>query len=393
MLPSNINRTNYMAIGKKLQAEYDNTIKNIPIFSRETVYNAFAKKFMDSQISDKMFNYTADMLCQILVDMMNAKIGAKAQNLKADARASRVTRNNNNIFFKIENGDYAFNETWSKFNKDGDLIAGSNQQAFSPTSDGIAGTFFEALFLGKKGDNSIAELPDIGNLMEAKTKTGEVQKGEMDVGDLTARFNSVYIKEKVDETIDEGFVRAIAFLKIIEKVANLVVIRTELESDSTTKGHEWIRFAYLAVEVYAKLNLEKIWAAYLKSGADGNDDATEGFYTIARGDVEKSDMREYEMYPEGKSFPGEPWNDRKPGKNYPTGKDLYFAKSKLTVKIKGANLYDGKLQNSVKLYLEMKDLFNFPGGKLAFFDVMNEIEVEQKLWNVTPGAYEWRRSR
>ena len=41
----------------------------------------------------------------------------------------------------------------------------------------------------------------------------------------------------------------------------------------------------------------------------------------------------------------------------------------------------------------MKDLFNFPGGRQAFFDAMQEIEIEQKLWNVTPGAYEWRRGK
>jgi len=386
-------RTDYIEIGKKLQAEYESKFRNIPnLLDREALYNVFAKKFLIKQKQEGVFDKTANDLCQLVVDMMNARIKAKAKNLQAEAEAERIDRNGNDIFFTIRNEDYAFNETWEKFDAKGDLIPKSVQQKFDPKASGIMGTFFEALFLGKKAESS--GLPDIEDLLEAKTSIDKVGKGEMDVGDLTARLNQGYIKDAIDKTVDEGFVRAFAFLKVIEKIANLIVIRTKIDnegSDKNVKTRKWIKFTYLSAEIYAKLNIEKIWAAYLLSGTEGNEEATDGFYHVSRGKVDVKSEREYDYYPQGLKGPGG-WWQVKPGGKIPKEELRYFARVPLTVKIRGRNLHDGKGLESTKLYLDMKDLFDFPGGEDAFYDAMHEIEVEQLLWNSSPNAYEWRRN-
>jgi len=388
-----VDRTNYIEIGKKLQKEYEDNFRHIPdLLNREALYNAFAKKFLQKQQQEGIFNKTADQLCQMIVDMMNARIKAKAKNLQAQAEAERIDRNGNDIFFTIRDGDYAFNETWEKFDAKGDLIPESVQQKFDPKASGIMGTFFEALFLGKKAESS--GLPDIENLLEAKTSVDKIGKGGMDVGDLTARFNQGYIKDAIDKTVDEGFVRAFGFLKIIEKIANLIVIRTEIDkegSDKNTEARKWIKFTYLSAEIYAKLNIEKIWAAYLLSGTKGNEEATDGFYQVTKGKIDVKSEREYDYYPEGLKGSGD-WWQVKPGGKIPRTDPRWFARVPLTVKIRGADLHDGKGIESTKLYLDMKNLFDFPGGKDAFRDAMHEIEVEQLLWDSSPDAYEWRRN-
>jgi len=203
-----INRANYIQIGKQLQ----NALKGIDITNRP----AFTKKFIGDYIAqrnrDGAFKRTVDEMCQLAVDTINANTKAQTGAMKQELINQQRISYGEKIFFEVHNKDEVFNESWGKIDENGKIKGTSS--SFMATGGGLMGTFFEALFLGKKGDpEGAAVLPDIEDILECKTSSDI--KGNIHVGGYISEWDRAPLEKDLKAVADEGFIRAIGILKMI----------------------------------------------------------------------------------------------------------------------------------------------------------------------------------
>jgi hypothetical protein len=314
-----------------------------------------------------VFDMGAQVAGQIVVQVMNEGLAQGLSKAATEARQAAIQdMSGRDIWFQVGEGDTA-----------NDVLKASGKPAnFNIGTRGILGTFFEALFFHKAGNSDI--LPDILDRVEAKAYdinlhqinvgTYGVKISESDVKNIRTETIRGDVKRSGTPIISEAIERAIGMIKLMEKMFALLLARTQREAKQTGN---WIRFRFLSVMVYSMLDVDTIMAAYRL------DKSTDAFFTTSV----KQDIQETAQERNAQGWCSMGW------------------RAAITTEINIDSAGGGKLKLE-ELYKEHLDLLTqVSGGREAFYNVMLDIEKENKYFDVDAARYlhadknKWRTTR
>lgn len=131
---------------------------------------------------------------------------------------------------------------------------------------GVAGSFFQAMMLGIPNNSDeasdlifnargIAGIPE-GSLIRAEVKAYSEKASEFEVGDITInKIRKVTQQnQQIQESVNNAWIRIAGAIKIIDKMATLLLVRTQWRESN----RPWTLFTYQTADVFSKLKVDEM---------------------------------------------------------------------------------------------------------------------------------------
>jgi hypothetical protein len=371
-------------------AELEGTLKQILVNGESIDDNKkFVRKVLAKVVMEhrEVLNAPASAFVSLAAKVIGQTTWEKLDNLPPEVDINRAYTEalTENVFFDIS----PFDSATKLLALSGAAGGGSYQKRFNPmnaygSAPGGAGvgTFFESLFLNRRPSGD--PMPDLSGLQEdmvnyfkhaaLEVKTSAIGEVEMPIGGFVSQgwvlTESENLKKLLATPIDELFARIIGALKVLEKMAAVLIISVKYAEPDSPK---WTKFQFGAVMIFSRLNLKTLLGEF-KPGKTGE---TGLFYV--RPDVKVS-LSENQLKEEGS------------GRT-----DLGFVKLAIGFNLEDFKTEGGQSAKAINaIYQSQADFLTTPMGKWAWSEALIHIDrsfvpIKDKQGNITDN-WLWNRT-
>ena len=342
--------------------------KGVPIEDAEQLAGVFVKKF----IKDNKGVF--DAKAEDFIELAAKVIGQKTYN-----KLDQIPKNLQQEFTNLMASDAVWFSVSPDDSAEKLFDAGTNTyQKFNPATQGWMGAFFESLFLNKAPDSKAAA--DINALeenmlnyfknaaLEVKTSytgTPTIHPGVAYTHSISAN-NQQALETVLEDPVNELIARTIGILKILEKMAALLLVKTAY--GKAAPNHKWVKFTFESVWIYSQLNIKLLMKAY-----ENKSTKKIGEKTINIGNL-------YGVSLENITFPD--WVESgQAGIRIKNNGTIGTTKFGVTMNVGKGQADTNEVISTI--YLSQKDFLSTPQGMMAWSDAIHSISRATKEITIT----------